>query len=147
MHFEGTFDVRAPKEKVYALLLDPQQISECMPELQKLDVKSPDDYTVTVRAGVSFIKGDFTLHFTVAEKVSPTHARLTAHGTGIGSTVDMETTMDVSDAQGGGSAMRWMADAKVGGKVASLGQRLLDGQAERIIKQLFECLRHKLEVV
>jgi carbon monoxide dehydrogenase subunit G len=145
LHFEGVFTVKAPKEKVYATLLDPHQISQCMPDLQKLDVKSSDDFTVTVRAGVSFIKGDFTLHFTVIENNPPTHAKLAARGTGIGSTVEMDTVMDISDAKEGGSSMKWTADAKVGGKVASLGQRLLDGQAEKIIRQLFECLRHKLE--
>ncbi len=145
MHFEGVFNVRASKEKVYALLLDPHQISQCMPDLQKLDVKSSEDFTVTVRAGVSFIKGDFTLHFTAVEKIPPTRAKLIAHGTGIGSTVDMDTVMDISDTEGGGSSMRWTADAKVGGRIASLGQRLLDGQAEKIIRQLFECLQRKLE--
>ncbi len=145
MHFEGVFDVKAPKEKVFGILTNPNEISQCMPDLQKLDVKSPDDFTVVVRAGVSFIKGDFTLHFNVAEKSAPTHAKLTARGTGIGSTVDMVTTMDISDAQQGGSSMKWAADAKVGGRIASLGQRLLEGQAEKIIGQLFECLQHKLE--
>jgi len=145
MHFEGTFDVKAPKEKVWGIVLDPNQISQCMPDLQKLDVKSPDDFTAVVRAGVSFIKGDFNLHFTVVEKTQPTHAKLTAHGTGIGSTVDMDTVMDIADADGGGSSMKWSADARIGGRIASVGQRLLNGQAEKIIKNLFECLKGKLE--
>ncbi|MDG6921404.1 MAG: carbon monoxide dehydrogenase subunit G [Nitrososphaerota archaeon] len=147
MHFEGVFEVKAPKEKVFWILMDPNQISQCMPDLQNLDVKSPDDYTVVVRAGVSFIKGDFTLHFNVAEKSPPTHAKLNAHGTGIGSSVDMETTMDIADAQEGGSSMKWAADAKVGGRIASLGQRMLESQAEKIIRQLFDCMQHKLESV
>ncbi len=145
MHFEGVFKVKAPKEKVFGILMNPNEISQCMPDLQKLDVRSPDDFTVVVRAGVSFIKGDFTLHFKVAEKIAPTHAKLTAQGTGIGSTIDMATTMDISDAQEGGTSMKWVADAKVGGRVASLGQRMLESQAEKIIRQLFECLQHKLE--
>lgn len=145
MHFEGVFEVKAPKERVFGILMNPNEISQCMPDLQKLDVKSPDDFIVVVRAGVSFIKGDFTLHFNIVEKSAPTHAKLTAHGTGIGSSVDMETTMDISDAQAGGSSMKWVADAKVGGRVASLGQRMLESQAEKIIRQLFECLQHKLE--
>ena len=145
MHFEGTFNVKAQKEKVYGIILDPNQISQCMPDLQKLDVKSPDDFTAVVKAGVSFIKGDFTLHFTVVEKTPPIHAKLAAHGTGIGSTVDLETVMDISEAQDGGSSMKWNADARIGGRIASVGQRLLTGQAEKIIKQLFECLQGKLE--
>ncbi len=144
MDFSGTFIVKAPKEKVFQLVLDPNQISQCMPDLQKLEVKSPDDFIAIVKAGVSFIRGDFNLHFTVVERNAPTHAKLAAHGTGIGSTIDMETWMDFSDVEGGGTEMKWRADAKVGGRIASVGQRLISGQAEKIIKQLFTCLESKL---
>ncbi|MGI0090753.1 MAG: CoxG family protein [Nitrososphaerales archaeon] len=146
MHFEGTFDVKAPKDKVFSIVMDPNQISKCMPDLQKLDVKSQDDFTAVVRAGVSFIKGDFSLHFTTVEKTPPTHAKLAAHGNGIGSTVDMDTVMDFSDGPNGiGTSMKWSADAKIGGRIASVGQRLLSSQAEKIIKQLFDCLKTTLE--
>jgi len=144
MHFEGTFNVKANPEKVFSMILDPNQISQCMPDLQKLDVKSPDDFTAVVKAGVSFIKGDFTLHFLTVEKTPNSHAKLTAHGTGIGSTVDMETYMDLANVPDGGTSMKWSADAKIGGRIASVGQRLLQGQAEKIIKGLFDCLESKL---
>ncbi len=145
MHFDGTFNVKAKPEKVYSTILDPNQISQCMPDLQKLEVKSADDYTAIVKAGVSFIKGDFNLHFLVVEKTPNSHAKLTAHGTGIGSTVDMETVMDIADGPDGGASMKWTADAKIGGRIASVGQRLLEGQAQKIIKNLFDCLQGKLE--
>ena len=145
MHFEGTFNVKAPKETLYSIVLEPSEISKCMPDLQKLDVKSPDDFTAVMKAGVSFIKGDFTLHFTSVEKTPPTHAKLAAHGSGIGSTIDMTTVMDFADNPGGGTAMKWSAEAKIGGRIASVGQRLLNGQAEKIIKQLFECLQARFE--
>jgi uncharacterized protein len=147
MHFEGTFNVKAQPEKVYAMILDPNQISQCMPDLQKLDVKSPDDFTAVVKTGVSFIKGDFTLHFLTVEKTPNAHAKMTAHGTGIGSVVDMETFMDLAAAPDGGTAMKWSAEAKIGGRIASVGQRLIQGQAEKIIKGLFDCLQGKLEAV
>jgi len=145
LHFDGTFNVKAKRDTVWAMVLDPNQISQCMPDLQKLDVKSPDDFTAVVKAGVSFIKGDFTLHFTTVEKTPTSHAKLTAHGTGIGSTVDMDTVMDLADEPDGGTSMKWSADAKIGGRIASVGQRLLQGQAEKIIKSLFTCLQGKLE--
>jgi uncharacterized protein len=144
MHFEGTFDVKSPKDKVFGVLMDPNQVSQCMPDLQKLEIKSPDDYTAVVKAGVSFIRGDFNMHFTVLEKNPPTHAKLVAHGTGIGSTVDLDTLMDLSDGPNGGTSMKWSAEAKIGGRIASVGQRLMEGQAEKIIKQLFTCLEGKL---
>jgi carbon monoxide dehydrogenase subunit G len=146
MHFEGTFSVKAPRKAVFDYLMDPRRISTCLPDLQRLDVKSDNEYTAFVKAGVSFIKGDFTMNFKVAEKTPPSHAKLVAQGTGIGSTIDLETVMDLSES-GGSTTMRWQAEAKVGGRIASVGQRLINGQAEKIIKQLFDCLKGKLESV
>ena len=144
MHFDGTFSVKSPRDKVFSVVLDPNQISQCMPDLQKLEVKSPDDFTAIIKAGVSFIRGDFNMHFTVVEKTPTSHAKLVAHGSGIGSTVDLDTVLDFSDANDGGTTMKWAAEAKIGGRIASLGQRLMESQAEKIIKQLFTCLEGKL---
>ena len=143
MHFDGTFSVKASRKDVFDVMTDPKQISKCMPDLQKLDVKSKEEFTVVVKAGVSFIKGDFTLNFRLVESEPPAHAKLVARGSGIGSVVDLETIIDLSDSGDGGTLMKWQAEAKVGGRIASVGQRLLEGQAQKIIKQLFECLRHK----
>jgi carbon monoxide dehydrogenase subunit G len=144
MHFEGEFSVKAPRAKVFAFLTDPKRISGCMPDLQSLEVKSPDDFTAVVKAGVSFIKGDFKMHFTTAEKNPPEHAKLLAHGSGMGSTIDLQATMDLAEADGK-TKMKWVAEAMVGGRIASVGQRLLSGQAEKTIKQLFGCLQGQLE--
>lgn len=145
MHFEGTFTVKAPREKVFDFLLDPQKISGCLPDLQKLDVKSPDEYTAVVRAGISFIKGDFTMNFKVVDKIPPSHAKLVARGNGIGSTVDLETLMDLADSPPKNTTIKWNAEARIGGRIASVGQRLIGAQAEKIIKQLFESIQGKLE--
>ncbi len=144
MHFEGVFTVKAPRNTVFDFLADPKRISACMPDLQSLEVKSPDDFTAVIRAGVSFIKGDFKMHFTTAEKQPPQHAKLLAHGSGIGSTIDLETTMDLAESNGE-TTMKWHAEVKVGGRIASVGQRLLSGQAEKTIKQLFGCLQGQLK--
>jgi uncharacterized protein len=144
LHFEGTFEVKAKRPEVFDFLLEPKKITACMPDLQKLVVKSPDDFTAVVKAGVAFIKGDFTIHFTVADKQPPAHAKLNGRGTGIGSTVDLATTIDLEESKKG-TVMKWSADAMVGGRIASVGQRLLSGQAEKIIKELFGCLQKQLE--
>ncbi|MDG6956936.1 MAG: carbon monoxide dehydrogenase subunit G, partial [Nitrososphaerota archaeon] len=144
-HFDGTVDAMAPAAQVYAALIDPNQLSACIPGFQRAEVKSPREFTVLVKAGVSFIRGDFTIKFDLVEARAPTHAKLVGRGSGMGSVVDIEATMDISEAAGGGSSTRWYAEAKVGGKIASLGQRLLEGQAEKIIREMFACLRAKFE--
>jgi len=144
LHFEGEFSVKAPRSKVFAFLTDPKRISACMPDLQSLEVKSPDDFTAVIRAGVSFIKGDFKMHFTTTEKQPPQHAKLVARGSGMGSTIDLQSTLDLAESDGM-TKMKWVAEAVVGGRIASVGQRLLSGQAEKTIKQLFGCLQGQLE--
>ena len=142
MHFEGTSAIKAEPSELYGALLDPKQLSGCMPGLQKIETTSQDEFTVVVKAGISFIRGDFTIRFHVAEKREPSHAKLVGRGTGMGSALDIEATMDIAP-QDGGSSMKWAADAKVAGKIASLGQRLLEGQAEKIIRDMFDCIQKR----
>ncbi len=144
-HFEGDFDSKAPPAKVYSALMDPNELSSCMPGFQRAEVRSPGDFTVVVKAGVSFIRGNFTIKFSMVEAKEPVHAKLLGRGSGMGSVVDIEATMDISEAAGGGSSMKWSAEARVGGKIASLGERLLEGQAEKIIREMFACLRVKFD--
>ena len=145
MRFEGVFDVRAPIDRVFARVTDPNQVLQCLPDLQSKKIRSVDDFDAVVRIGVSFIRGDFQVRFKVIDKELNSHVKILGQGKGLGSTVDMEIDVEMAAREGGRTSMKWSVDAKVGGKIASMGQRLLDSQAERIINQLFDCLRAELE--
>ena len=145
MHFEGLFDTRASDSRVFALVTDPMEVAGCMPGLQKVDVKSPDEFDVIVKVGVSFIRGDFVLHFRSVEKEPVSGAKFAVHGMGMGSAVDMEIVLAISGGMDGGASMKWQADVKVNGKIASLGQRLMEAQAERIVREFFDCFGQKLD--
>jgi uncharacterized protein len=145
LHFEGVFTVASPREKVFAMVTDPDQMARCMPDLRKLEVKSNDEFVAVVGTGISLVRGDISLHFRTVEKSPSARAKMVAHGTGLGSAIDVEMVTELTDGEGGGTAMRWTADANVSGKLASLGQGLIKSQAERIIRELFDCLRGKLE--
>lgn len=144
MHFEGTFETKAPQERVYEFLLNPQRISRCLPDLQKLEVQDEEHYNATVKIGVGFIKGNFTFQFTVTEKDAPKKARLKAHGSGTGSSIDLDALMELEKTKAG-TRMHWKADAQIGGLMAGVGQRIISGTAEKTIKQLFDCLKRQLE--
>ena len=145
MHFEGVFGAAVPESRVYALVTDPMEVAGCMPGLQKVDIRSPDEFDAVVKVGVSFIRGDFVLRFRSIEKKPVSGAKFAVHGTGLGSAVDMEIGLAISAGEEGGSSMRWQADATVSGKIATLGQRLMETQSEKIIREFFECFRQKLQ--
>ncbi|HMD79083.1 MAG TPA: carbon monoxide dehydrogenase subunit G [Nitrososphaerales archaeon] len=145
MHFEGFFAVSAPRERVFGVISDPNQVARCIPDLRRLDVKSAEEFDAVVGVGVAIIRGELSMRFRTVEKDPPSRFKLLAHGTGLGSAVDLEMVTELADAEGGGTSMKWTADATVSGKIASLGQGLMKSQSEKIIRQLFDCLRGKLE--
>ena len=145
MLFEGDFDLKAPRQKVWEFVIVPSNIAKCLPDLQKLEVVAPHRFRATVKAGVGFVKGTFSFEFMMLDLQPATHAKLSAHGSGAGSVVDLETTMDLSDLPDGGTRMAWKAEAKVGGLLAGVGQRLLKEAAQRLVNNLFTCLKKQLE--
>ncbi len=144
MDYEGTFTTKAPPERVFEFLLNPNEISKCLPDLQSVDVKSEDKFDAVARIGIGAIRGNFTFHLAVVEKEPPRHARLKAQGSGSGSRIDLDATMDLEPANGG-TNMKWRAETKLGGLVATIGQRLVSGTAEKTVNDFFNCIKQKLE--
>jgi carbon monoxide dehydrogenase subunit G len=143
MHFDGTFEVKAPREKLYNLLMDPNQVSSCMPGFKGIEITSPEDYTIVLKVGVAFIKTEVKMHMLVKEAQSPSHAKLVGSGVSSSGNLDMEVTADLAE-ENGQTTMKWAAEANVSGKLASMGQRMITGQAEKIIKNMFDCLKTKV---
>ncbi len=145
MKFEGTFTVKAPPEKVFSFLMGPNAMAKCLPDVQSMEAQAPDKFRAKVKTGVGFIKGTFDFQFVYSEQKAPSHAKLTGHGTGSGSAVDMESIMDLSGTADGGTEMKWVADARISGLIAGVGSRLIDSAAKKIITQLFDSVRAELE--
>ena len=134
----------APVEHVWKTFMDPRELASCMPDLQLLEVHDPTHYHVVVMAGVSFIKGKFDFDVRVVEEDEPKRARLKAHGRGRGSAVDVDSTV-VLIKTAKGTEMRWEADARLVGKLASVGSRMIQSTAEKKVNEFFECVRGLFE--
>ncbi len=143
MDFSGNFELDTSMENIFDFVMDFDRLAPCIPGLKKLDKISDKEFTVLVRAGIAFIKEDFNIKFTVVEATRPNHATLKGNGTGKSGTVDLTAIMDLSES-GGKSTMKWSASAVVGGKIGSMGQRLITGQAEKIINQMFAGIKEQL---
>src|SRR2546422_11771713 len=80
MRFGGTLDIAAPRDRVWAFLTDPRQVTACAPDLQSLDLADPTHFKVVVRAGVGPIKGVFAMNVGVTGLREPEHAGVPARG-------------------------------------------------------------------
>jgi carbon monoxide dehydrogenase subunit G len=145
MDFKGDVAIQAPREKVWAFLTDPNQVTQCAPGLQSVEIIDDDHFKCTVRAGVGMIKGTFVFDITWLERDEPDRARMQANGKMPGSAVSMVSSMDLSDDAEGGTAMHWESNVKVSGTIAGVGARLMGGVADRMTKDIFSCIKSKLE--
>ena len=145
MQFSGPVDIKAPRVKVWAFLIDPNQVGSCGPGVESIEVIDETHFRAKAKVGVGFISARFVVDLELAEQDPPTKAVIKAHGQAPGSAVDATATMSLSDGDEGATTMDWSADVTISGTLASVGARLIDGTANKMIGQTFDCIRTKLE--
>ncbi|HYU82224.1 MAG TPA: carbon monoxide dehydrogenase subunit G [Candidatus Polarisedimenticolia bacterium] len=143
MRFEGTFEVAAPKDRVWAFITDPKEVTACAPDVRSVEVDDPTHFRVTVRAGLGPIRATFKMNVEFSELRPEDHLTVLANGQAPGSAVEMRTTIDLEGDHP--TTLRWAADVTVEGMIANVGERFMPSVADRMTKQIFECVRSKLE--
>jgi carbon monoxide dehydrogenase subunit G len=145
MRFEGTVQIAAPRDRVWAFVIDPNQVGQCGPGVERIEVVDATHFKAAAKVGVGFINARFNVDMEFAELTPPEAATIKAHGQAPGSAVDATARMRLSDGADGGTVMDWEADVNIAGTLASVGARLIEGTANKMIGQTFECMKSKLE--
>ncbi len=145
MEFSGTQTVAAPIEKVWAFLMDVNNVAACAPGFQSLEVLEDEHWKAVVAVGVGAVKAKFTLDITRPEMQEPEHMTMKGRGKAPGSAVDLFGDMHLTSLESGETRMDWKATVAISGTIASVGARLLQGTAERLTGQFFDCLKTKLQ--
>jgi carbon monoxide dehydrogenase subunit G len=145
MHFEGTQQIKAPRQTVFNFLLNADNVAGCAPGFISMETLGPDHYKPTLGVGIGAVKAKFTLDVQLQNIRDPDHGEVKAHGVAAGSAVDLLAVVDlltVSDAE---TTMNWVSDVIVSGTIASVGARMLESTAHKQIAKFFDCFREKLE--
>jgi carbon monoxide dehydrogenase subunit G len=145
MKFAGTVSIAAPRDRVWGFVVDPNQVGQCGPGVESIKVVDDTHFKATAKVGIGFISARFVVNMEMAEQEPPDRAVIKAHGQAPGSAVDATAQMTLSDGAAGGTTMDWSADVTISGSLASLGARLIEGTANKMIGQTFECMKSKLE--
>jgi carbon monoxide dehydrogenase subunit G len=130
---------------VWAFVTDPERVSRCGPDVQRVDVIDPTHFKVVARAGVGPIRTTFALDVVFTELHAPDHASVRARGQAPGSAVEMTNTLDLSEPTSGRTTLRWASEVTVSGMIASVGARLMQGAADKVTQQVFACIKEQLE--
>lgn len=141
MELKGQKLILAPPERLYAALTNPDVLLEAMPGLKKLDELEPGRFAAEMEMGVASIRGRYRGEMQITDPVPPASYRLAMKGQGPGGFVDVEMRVQLAG-QGHATSLVYDGVAKVGGKVAGVGQRLLNGVAALILSQFFKGIEH-----
>jgi carbon monoxide dehydrogenase subunit G len=146
MLLKGDVTIRAPRKKVWDFMTDPEQIGQCAPGVEKIEVIEPlKRYRGIVSVGFGAVKARFSGEVEILELDEPNRAKLKAHGSATGSVADAVSEMSLSDGPNGSTSLHWTADVTVAGQLASLASRLMVPVSEKLAGIFYDQVRKKIE--
>lgn len=137
MKISGTATLPGTPQQVWDLLNDPQRLAKCLPGCERLDPDGPDRYKAAIKFALAAVSGSYAGSVELAEKNPPRSLRLKLEGKGLPGFVKGEGHLQLS-ASGGRTEVSYTGEANVGGMIAAVGQRMIEGAAKKIIQQFFE---------
>ncbi len=144
MKLEGDYLFEAPVGEVWKALFDPVVLAAVMPGCEKLDLVD-GQYVGDLNIKVGPVQGKFSGKVDLKDMQEPTSYTMLVDGRGQPGFVKA-TALVRLEAEGENTRMRYDADAQVGGKIASVGQRLLEASSRAITKQSLEGLNENIKL-
>jgi uncharacterized protein len=144
MKLSGSAMLHAPAEQIFNSMQDPNFLVRTIPGCQQLQAVGPDEYQMTISAGVASIKGTYLGNVRMVDPVPPQAYTLKASAQSAVGTVDADARISLEDHGGGTTELRYDADAKIGGTIAGVGQRVLTGVARKMAGEFFAAVDREL---
>src|SRR5215468_6415076 len=144
MKLEGDYLFEASVPEVWSALFDPVILAAVMPGCEKLELVD-GHYIGDLKVKVGPIQGKFTGKVDLQDKVEPESYTMIVDGRGAPGFVKATAHVKLA-AEGDATRVHYDTDAQVGGKIASVGQRLLEASARAIVAQSLEGLHANIKL-
>jgi hypothetical protein len=145
MLLEGDFTFDGPRRTVWDLLQDPEVLAKALPGAQELRQTGPDHYEGVMQIAVGPITAArFTVRVALKDKVPPEGYLMEVDGQGTLGYSRGTARVALAEEGASGTRMHYRADLQIGGKVAAVGQRLLDSVARMMTRKGLEALNEEL---
>lgn len=139
MKLEGHYTVAAPQASVWSVLQDPALLARILPGCEKLELLGENKYGAAVKLQIGPLQGAFTGAITLSDIKEPDSYRMSFDGKGALGFVKGTGTVHLVP-QGSSTRVEYAGDATIGGRIASVGQRLVESSARALIEQTFDTL-------
>lgn len=145
MEISGEYTFDAPQDLVWAALQDPEVLSNAMPGGEGFTEVGDNEFEGNLKIKVGPVQGVFKGNIKLVDVVPPDSYRMEVDGKGAPGFVKATGGLKLTP-QGDKTHMAYEGSAQVGGRIASVGQRLMDTSAKSIIRQSLEGLNDYLKV-
>ena len=139
MKIEGSHKIDAPRERIFAALVNPDVLQKCIPGCEQMEKTGENQYKAKLTAGVGPVKGVFTATVSLEDIVAPEHYKLVVEGKGQPGFVKGAGELNLKD-EGGATAIQYTGEVNVGGLIASVGQRMIQATANMLATRFFKSL-------
>ncbi len=137
MDFTGRYPIPAPPDIVWRALNDLETLKACIPGCENLERVAPDRFEATAVVKIGPVKATFRAKITQSELDPPRRCVLTGEGQGGAAGFARGEAAVVLAPEGDATVLSYTARATIGGKLAQIGQRLIDGAAKQMADEFF----------
>lgn len=138
MTMNGEVQLAAPQDVVWTKLNDPEVLKVCIPGCQSLNMLSPTEFEAVATNRIGPVKATFKGKVTLSDLDPPNGYRISGQGDGgIAGFAKGGATVSLKPVDGG-TVLVYAVEAQIGGKLAQLGQRLVNGAAKKLADQFFK---------
>jgi carbon monoxide dehydrogenase subunit G len=141
----GEYVFSGPREKVWELVRDPEVLATALPGTQSLTPVSENEYEGKMHVRVGPVAGVFSGRVAASDEVPPESYTLTVEGKGAPGFAKGTGHVQLMDQGDGTTLMKYEGEMQIGGRIASVGQRLMDTASKSMIRQGLETLNKALE--
>jgi uncharacterized protein len=141
----GTFTFNGPRQKVWDLLQDPDVLAKALPGTERLTLSGPDRYEGVMKVSIGpMTAAKFDVAVALGDKQPPERFTMQIDGKGAVGFARGTASVALQDQADGGTAMEYTSDVQIGGRIASVGQRLIESVSRMMMRQALESLDREL---
>ncbi len=143
MKISGAHKLPLGRDRAFRAMQDPAVLAQCMPGCESLDRTGEDEYAMRMKMALAAVTGQFQGKVRIADSAFPESFRLIVEGSGKVGFMKGDGLVRLTEAAPDSTEVAFDGDVHVGGTIASVGQRLIDGTAKLMIKRFFDKLAAK----
>ncbi|WP_322488127.1 carbon monoxide dehydrogenase subunit G [Chloroflexus sp.] len=144
MKIAGNYTFAASRDEVWAALNDPEVLARTIPGCQRLEQVGENEYESTLKIGLQAVRGVYSGRVKIDNIQAPESYEIHVDGKGSNGFLKGSGSITLRE-ENGQTILDYGGEAHVGGTIASVGQRLLDGAAKTLIAQSLKALAAQIE--